>query len=140
MNLYNLIVESLDACRAEDLVSANNYCCTDMGYSYDEEIFTYYDLCEMMSYWKPEDIMDRMFYGYHYEEHGDEKAPFNPRAEYFGYNGYGNLVSYYSFDAKGIAKDTILDAIDESTDERHLLELCRLLNIEPDAEEDDDDD
>ena len=75
----------------EDLDSYNGYLGDDRYYSMD------WDFDEIVSGWTPSEAIQRAFYGYDEDSYdrtsGQYKESFNPNAEYFRFNGYGNLVS-----------------------------------------------
>lgn len=49
----------------------------------DNQVFYMDDIDDILVEWKPSDLIDRIFYG-----------DFNPRQDFFNFNGEGNLVSY----------------------------------------------
>ena len=75
----------------EDLDSYNGYLGDDRYYNMD------CDFDEIVSGWTPSEAIQRAFYGYDEDSYdrtsGQYKESFNPNAEYFRFNGYGNLVS-----------------------------------------------
>lgn len=64
--------------------------------------------------------IQRAFYGYDYnpyrEGSGSEREPFNPNRDYFGFNGYANLVSVDSRD--------YVSWMDARIDEDGFIEWC----------------
>ena len=64
--------------------------------------------------------IQRAFYGYDYnpyrERDGMENEPFNPNRDYFGFNGYANLVSVDSRD--------YVQWMDDRIDEGGFIEWC----------------
>lgn len=61
-----------------------------------------------------ENLLDRIFYGYD-EDYTteDHQAPFNPRREYFKYNGYGNLVSSNYKDYSCYIDDDLIEKLEQ---------------------------
>ena len=91
INYFEENEEEFNAC-IEDLDSYDGYLGDDRYYDM-EMIDEFYAGVE------PSELMNRIFYGhdedtYHTDSHGEkEYGEFNPRRNYFTYNGYGNLVS-----------------------------------------------
>ena len=99
----------------EDLDSYNGYLGDDRYYSMD------WDFDEIVSGWTPSEAIQRAFYGYdedsYNKESGQYTESFNPNAEYFRFNGYGNLVStnykdYSSF----LDRYTVREMLDANLD------------------------
>ena len=76
----------------EELDSYNSYLGDDRYYSMDELDELYHDT-------NPIELLNRAYFGYAedsctIDQWGTKRQdPFNPNADYFRYNGYGNLVS-----------------------------------------------
>ena len=91
INYFEENKEEFNAC-IEDLDSYDGYLGDDRYY--DMEMID-----EIYAGVEPSELMNRIFYGHdedtwHTDEHGErEYGEFNPRRNYFTYNGYGNLVS-----------------------------------------------
>lgn len=66
------------------------------GYLQDDRYYEMEMLDEFYHDADPTEILNRAYFGYS-EEYTDKQGrhtePFNPNADYFRYNGYGNLVS-----------------------------------------------
>jgi hypothetical protein len=78
------LLENMDT--AELIYLHNEYCSATNGF--DDTIYDMDEFDEVMSGQSPEWIACRVYYG-----------DFNPgAAEYFKFNGYGNLVGLYAFD------------------------------------------
>ena len=64
--------------------------------------------------------IQRAFYGYDYNPHregdGGERDPFNPNRDWFGFNGYANLVSVEDYD--------YVAWMDSHIDEEYFIEWC----------------
>lgn len=64
--------------------------------------------------------IQRAFYGYDYNPHregdGGEREPFNPNRDWFGFNGYANLVSVDDFD--------YVAWLDSHIDDDEFIEWC----------------
>ena len=64
--------------------------------------------------------IQRAFYGYDYNPHregnGGERESFNPNRDWFGFNGYANLVSVDDFD--------YVSWMDDRIDEDGFIEWC----------------
>lgn len=69
------------------------------GFLGDNRIYYMEDLPELFQCNDIFNLLNRAFYGYHeykpfeYYDHSREREQFNPNAEYFYFNAYGNLVS-----------------------------------------------
>lgn len=73
----------------EDLDSYNGYLGDDRYYSMEMLDEFYHDS-------EPTEILNRAYFGYSEDftdKDGNHSEPFNPNADYFRFNGYGNLVS-----------------------------------------------
>lgn len=73
----------------EELDSYNGYLSDDRYYSMEELDELYHDS-------DPIEILNRAYFGYSEDftdKDGNHTEPFNPNADYFRFNGYGNLVS-----------------------------------------------
>lgn len=64
--------------------------------------------------------IQRAFYGYDYNPHregsGGEREPFNPNRDWFGFNGYANLVSVEDYD--------YVAWMDSHIDDDYFIEWC----------------
>ena len=78
--------------------------------------------------------IQRAFYGYDYNPHregnGGEREPFNPNRDWFGFNGYANLVSVDDYD--------YVAWMDSHIDDDYFIEWCMEQGYidDPDEEED----
>lgn len=73
----------------EELDSYNGYLGDDRYYSMEMLDEFYHDS-------EPTEILNRAYFGYSEDftdKDGHHSEPFNPNADYFRFNGYGNLVS-----------------------------------------------
>ena len=80
-NLLNECIEQLDGWN---------------GYLQDDRYYEMEYLSEFYCDTDPIEILNRAYFGYNEDftdKDGNHPEPFNPNAEYFRYNGYGNLVS-----------------------------------------------
>lgn len=84
MELFNDCIEELDS--ATDVL-------------YDDRYYEMYMIDDYFHNWKPTEILDKIFLGYdddasYINESGEHiYKEFNPRRNYFKFNGYANLVS-----------------------------------------------
>lgn len=144
----NAIRNSLNDCRGEDIIAAANYCELEINNNPDGTLFTFDELCEITAEWTTENLLLSTFYGYHANEYDESVESFNPRADYFYFNGYANLCSVWYHAAVKMAVNTVLDSVGDMTDEYDLDELVDLLELheavqreeaaEEEEEEDDD--
>lgn len=86
MKKYELILEVLEGLTDRELLSVHREYLDEIN-GYDDEIYTLDDL-DMIAegqdaYW----LLCRAFYG-----------DFNPTADYFKFNGYGNIQSIFSYE------------------------------------------
>lgn len=100
------------------------------GYLNDDRIYPMYLLNEFYAGTDPDEILRRAFYGYngdYINDSGNHPEPFNPNADYFYFNGYGNLVSTNYIDYS--------DRLDEWFINTYIDEYPALWNV-PEAVED----
>ena len=101
--------------------------------NYDDEIFDYYTMEEMIEkskegglYW-----VNRFFYGS--DDYSNEGGA-NPNRDYFMFNGYGNIESFdyiynsYSGEFNHIDIDALLDYIEENNDNLGNDEIQEVLD------------
>ena len=85
------------------------------GCLYDNKIYPMEYLNEFYQGIEPEEIIKRAFYGYDETYKDEERMPFNPKREYFYFNGYGNLVSTDVKDYSAYLEESFIqDIIDNS--------------------------
>lgn len=75
----------------------------------------YYYMEELPQFYENdvENLLDRIFYGYDEDYTTEEHtAPFNPRRDYFKYNGYGNLVSSNYKDYSSYIDDYLIEELE----------------------------
>lgn len=79
--------------------------------------------------------IQRAFYGYDYNPHregsGGEREPFNPNRDWFGFNGYANLVSVEDYD--------YVAWMDSHIDDDYFIEWCVEQGYIDEPDEDDED-
>lgn len=83
---FTAIETTLDSLTKDNIVRIWNEYCEDTN-RYDDRVEDMDCFDELMDGSKPSWIADRIFYG-----------DFNPRHDYFGFNGYGNLISWTFLD------------------------------------------
>ena len=95
-DIVNYLEENTDVANSliEELDSYNGYLGDDRCYPMDE-------LPELMNGTDTFDLLRMAYFGhdgeaYHLNQYGDKvwESSFNPNRDYFGFNGYGNLMSY----------------------------------------------
>ena len=95
-DIVNYLEENTDVANSliEELDSYNGYLGDDRCYPMDE-------LPELMSGTDTIDLLNMAYFGHdgeawHLNQYGDKvwESSFNPNRDYFGFNGYGNLMSY----------------------------------------------
>ena len=91
------------------------------GYLNDDRYYCMYDINEILSDKKPLEIMNMVFFGrdadnytydainnkYHYKQ-------FNPNANYFKFDGYGNLISTNYIDYSDLIDEYAISSIMEN--------------------------
>lgn len=95
-DIVNYLEENTDVANSliEELDSCNGYLGDDRCYPMDE-------LPELMNGTDTFDLLRMAYFGHdgeawHLNQYGDKvwESSFNPNRDYFGFNGYGNLMSY----------------------------------------------
>lgn len=107
-----------DEMSTSELLSVHcEYC--DSVNAFDDYIYSMDEFDEIMSGYDAFHIACRVFYG-----------DFNPgTAEYFKFNGYGNLVSMYEYEVKNnIYIDDIIDYIIENDDSLYNDDVQNILD------------
>lgn len=95
----------------------NEYCSIN---DYEDWIYNMEELDELLVDRKPSYIANRIFYG-----------EFNPNDEYFTFNGYGNLVSFDSFDiAEHISITDLVEHIIDNDEDFGDSDLREILDNE----------
>lgn len=87
---------------------------------YDDIVYSMDDFDEQLESFEPWEIACRIFYG-----------NFNPRHEYFKWDGYGNLKSFYNayeVIQSEVDIDAIAEYIDENDDELYNDDLQEILD------------
>lgn len=75
------LVEYINGMKNDEIVELHNRYCEAAGYE-DDQIYSMYELDELLEGRTPTDILSRGFYG-----------DFRPQHDFFWFNGYGNLES-----------------------------------------------
>lgn len=121
---FELIIEVLESLTDCELLNIHKEYLNETN-GYDDEIFTLDDL-DMIAegqdaYW----LLCRAFYG-----------EFNPTADYFKFNGYGNIQSIFSYELQDyIDIENIAEFCIDNDNALYNDEIQEILNSE-DAEED----
>ena len=89
MSKLELIKKALTALEADQKAIVLSEYCEEMNY--DECVYSMDSFNTVMGGLKPIEVVNRAFYGGSYSG-----GQFNPNAEYFHFNGYGNLESLTS--------------------------------------------
>ena len=108
----------------EEKRTINNEYCYQVN-DCDREIFTMDMIDEVFEGQEAGYILNRAFYG-----------NFNPNHDYFRFDGYGNLESFYDFDIDAyIYSDEIANWIVENGDSLGFDEIEEILNEDEEEEE-----
>ena len=122
MTITEKIRKALDGMDDCDLIAINREYLDNVN-GWDNTIYNMEDLNEILDGSTPEKIARLIFYG-----------EFNPNADYFTFNGYGNLQSIWSYELREyIYIDEIIDYIVENNDPLYNDEIEAIL--EEDAEQ-----
>lgn len=132
MSKYNKILDYIKGLDDSDIVTLwNEYCYTTDRY--DDEIMDCYGLEE---YAKNTDVMDllkRFYYGTHER---NENSSACPNANYFVFNGYGNIISFdyiyneYTDEFNHMYIDELIDYIIDNDNDLYNDDIRQILDEE----------
>ena len=132
MSKYNKILDYIKGLDDSDIVTLwNEYCYTTDRY--DDEIMDCYRLEE---YAKNTDVMDllkRFYYGTH---EINENSSACPNANYFVFNGYGNIISFdyiyneYTDEFNHVYIDELIDYIIDNDNDLYNDDIRQILDEE----------
>ncbi|MBQ0160338.1 MAG: hypothetical protein KBT28_06910 [Bacteroidales bacterium] len=107
----------------------------------DDELFNMDDINEILCGKLPIEILNLAYFGGNWTPHSGESGDFNTQADYFYFNGYGNLVSvdeyYYTDYLKSVIDE---EYFVEFLIDNDYIDIEDYLDEEDDEEEDEDDD
>lgn len=104
-------------CNANEQIAIHNAYCTECN-CMDDYIYSMFDFNELLNYSEPIDLACMVAYG-----------DFNPGHDWFGFDGRGNLVSYYAWELPIFASD-IADYILSEENSLGNDEIENILNDE----------
>lgn len=124
MSKLDAIREALENMTDSDLLSVHREYCEQVN-AYDDTIYSMDEFNEIMSGQDADWIANRIYYG-----------DYNPTADYFRFNGYGNIESVFSFQlSEHIDTDTIAEWITEHENALYNDEIQEILDeFEEDTE------
>lgn len=124
MSKLDAVRETLENMTDSDLLSVHREYCEQVN-AYDDTIYSMDEFNEIMSGQDADWIANRIYYG-----------DYNPTADYFRFNGYGNIESVFSFQlSEYIDTDTIAEWITEHENALYNDEIQEILDeFEEDAE------
>lgn len=124
MSKLDAVREALENMTDSDLLFVHREYCDQVN-AYDDTIYSMDEFNEIMSGQDADWIANRIYYG-----------DYNPTADYFRFNGYGNIESVFSFQlSEYIDTDTIAEWITEHENALYNDEIQEILDeFEEDAD------
>lgn len=117
------IVDYINDLNDDEMVELHNRCCEARGYT-DDRIYSVYELDDLLEGRAPTEILCRGFYG-----------EFNPRHDFFWFNGYGNLESADYISEMPISAEDIADYILSEEDSLGNDKVQKILDEEEEDNE-----
>lgn len=119
MTKREIIIELIQEMSIGDAVMLHNEYCYETN-RYDDEIFECDRFDEVFDGYTPTDISNRIHFG-----------DYNPYAEYFTFNGYGNIHSVHKYEVfDHIYEDEIADYIIENDNDFGFDDIRDILDAE----------
>ena len=127
MSRYEKIKEAIENMNTSDIVALHNEYCNEYG-DMDYYVYSMDEFDEVMADMKPWDIARSAFFG-----------GFRPVADYFSFNGYGNLVSfdYWNDEDARIYPSEIARYIDENDNSLYNNDIQEILDEYDETEDSD---
>lgn len=132
MSKYNKILDYIKGLDDSDIVTLwNEYCYTTDRY--DDEIMDCYRLEE---YAKNTDVMDLLKQFYYGTHERNENSSARPDANYFVFNGYGNIISFdyiyneYMDEFNHVYIDELIDYIIDNDNDLYNDDIRQILDEE----------
>lgn len=117
MSKFDAVRQALENMTDSDLLAVHREYCERVN-AYDDTIYSMDEFNEIMSGQDAEWVANRIYYG-----------DYNPTADYFRFNGYGNIESVFSFQlSEYIDTDTMSEWITEHEDALYNDEIQEILD------------
>lgn len=124
MTRYEIIIAALEEMDNDALISLHREY-SDAVSAYDDVIYSMWDFDEIMNGQTPEWIANRVYFG-----------DYNPNAEYFTFDGYGNIQSIFNYNLRDyIDVDEIAHYIDNNDNALYNDEIQEIIDEWEDDEQ-----
>lgn len=130
MSKYDKILDFIKGLDDTDIVTLwDEYCY--VADRYDDEIL---DACRFEEYARNTDVMKLLNQFYFGTHEGNENSSANPNANYFTFNGYGNIISFdyiynnYTDEFNNMYIDELIDYIIDNDNDLYNDDIRQILD------------